>query len=249
LDISALTPTRQPDVPEPVEHDSYTPAEIEEQQAELERAIQEQESAKVRAKEAKELLAHMIAHVDIPVSEFKSWVFNLYWTTQGYTPILQSLVKKRLGEAHKLWQALIEGATNWPCSKCGQVVQRTFGSKTSFSDAKKYRSSFLCPVCQEEKSQAEEVRTREWRERAEQQSSRLDELKSMPYAEYLQTPEWDATRKAALKRARYRCELCNNQGQLHVHHKTYERLGEEYAKDLITLCADCHAKHHGKETH
>jgi 5-methylcytosine-specific restriction endonuclease McrA len=66
----------------------------------------------------------------------------------------------------------------------------------------------------------------------------------MPYSEYLETPEWDKTRKAALKRAHYRCQLCNAHGVLHVHHKTYENLGREPSQDLIVLCKDCHRKHH-----
>ncbi len=76
---------------------------------------------------------------------------------------------------------------------------------------------------------------------------RLRELKSMPYGQYLQTPEWEK-RSASMKRSvGHRCQLCNETGHvLHVHHRTYERRGNEYFKDLIVLCAPCHAKHHDK---
>jgi 5-methylcytosine-specific restriction endonuclease McrA len=68
----------------------------------------------------------------------------------------------------------------------------------------------------------------------------------MPYKEYLKTPEWQATRKAAIKRAGYRCQLCNRTNvPLDVHHRTYERLGEELKDDVIALCNDDHAKFHG----
>jgi len=78
-------------------------------------------------------------------------------------------------------------------------------------------------------------------------SQRINELKAMPYHEYLSTNEWDVIRKHYLKEAGYKCQLCNAEGvELHVHHKTYERRGEEHPDDLIALCKDCHAKVHDK---
>ena len=69
-------------------------------------------------------------------------------------------------------------------------------------------------------------------------------LKSMPYKEYLQTDHWKHTRKSALKRAEYRCQLCNGDAMLQVHHRTYERRGHERASDLIVLCRQCHKDFH-----
>lgn len=71
-------------------------------------------------------------------------------------------------------------------------------------------------------------------------------LASMPYTEYLLSPEWDALRKAALKRAGYLCQVCNRSRVLHVHHRTYERRGAELPGDLTVLCDECHALFHGK---
>src|SRR6266566_7238314 len=70
---------------------------------------------------------------------------------------------------------------------------------------------------------------------------RLDELRSMPYAEYLLTPEWQETRKAALKRAGNRCQVCR-QGDvaLEVYHSSYETLGCEQESDVIALCEACY---------
>lgn len=75
---------------------------------------------------------------------------------------------------------------------------------------------------------------------------RQQELRTMPYAEYLLTPEWQETRRAALKRAGFACQVCNTGERLHVHHRTYERRGAELARDLIVLCGPCHALYHGK---
>lgn len=75
-------------------------------------------------------------------------------------------------------------------------------------------------------------------------TTRLELLQSMPYPAYLQTPEWEAKRLAALRRADNHCELCYAEQTLHVHHKTYARRGDERLSDLIVLCERCHARFH-----
>lgn len=62
---------------------------------------------------------------------------------------------------------------------------------------------------------------------------------------YLATPQWQVKRKGALERANYKCQLCCNKNKLHVHHNTYDRLGNEAISDLIVLCEKCHSHHHG----
>lgn len=70
-------------------------------------------------------------------------------------------------------------------------------------------------------------------------------LKSMPYSDYLKTTHWDTIRLAALKRAGYRCQICNTGNTtLDVHHRTYERRGSELPTDLTVLCRACHEKFH-----
>lgn len=76
---------------------------------------------------------------------------------------------------------------------------------------------------------------------------------SAKYKAHLRSPEWAAIRKAALVRARYRCQLCGlplaklrRLGRhLEVHHNNYENLGHEQPEDLVVLCAGgtgaCHA--------
>lgn len=65
------------------------------------------------------------------------------------------------------------------------------------------------------------------------------------YAEYLQSAAWAAKRVEALERAAYRCQLCNSDRRLAVHHRTYERLGDELPADLTVLCNGCHERFHG----
>ena len=66
------------------------------------------------------------------------------------------------------------------------------------------------------------------------------------YLDYLESPEWYAKRAEVLKRDNHRCTECDAQINLHVHHKTYKRLGNENLDDLITLCYICHMKLHDK---
>ncbi|MDP1846462.1 MAG: winged helix-turn-helix domain-containing protein [Solirubrobacteraceae bacterium] len=74
---------------------------------------------------------------------------------------------------------------------------------------------------------------------------RLDELRRMPYRDYLRTPEWRVTRAATLERAGHSCSLdVTHTDALEVHHRTYERRGRELASDLVVLCHACHLVHH-----
>jgi len=67
------------------------------------------------------------------------------------------------------------------------------------------------------------------------------------YRKYLLTPEWKQRRVFVLERDGRACVLCGSVDELQVHHRTYERRGDELLSDLTTLCAECHAKHHGKD--
>jgi hypothetical protein len=73
----------------------------------------------------------------------------------------------------------------------------------------------------------------------------LATLKAMPYEAYLETAHWKYARVKAIDRAGGSCQLCNERGDLDVHHRTYERRGHEKPGDLIVLCRDCHGRFHG----
>lgn len=75
--------------------------------------------------------------------------------------------------------------------------------------------------------------------------SRIEQLRHMPYSDYLQTPEWKRRRSLALERANHKCQLCGKKNRLEVHHNSYEHLGNEHDLDLVVLCARCHSHHHG----
>ena len=66
----------------------------------------------------------------------------------------------------------------------------------------------------------------------------------MTYADYIRSPQWRETRRGALHRAFHRCQICNGESFLEVHHRDYTRLGHEWAEDLTVLCAACHKRNH-----
>lgn len=130
----------------------------------------------------------------------------------------------------------------YPCKKCGEKIIFKFHTK---SDVKEYLNKTLkvynyCENCRKDEQSIRDFEL-------EKIKKELDALKSMSYRDYLNTPHWREMRKRALKSSGYKCQLCNNFDKtLDVHHRTYERRGEEYIKDLIVLCRPCHSKFHKK---
>ena len=72
-------------------------------------------------------------------------------------------------------------------------------------------------------------------------------ISSISYKEFLQTPYWIFI--ARIKKGQIeRCQLCNSDKKLEVHHSTYDIRGNEinHLDKLTVLCHDCHAKYHDK---
>lgn len=82
-------------------------------------------------------------------------------------------------------------------------------------------------------------------QRADLQSDNGDSAsRKEAYHAYLQSADWKRKRIAAIERAGDRCQVCNSPKKLHVHHRTYERVGHEAPGDLTVLCKKCHALFH-----
>lgn len=64
------------------------------------------------------------------------------------------------------------------------------------------------------------------------------------HEQYLQSDWWKKTREERLRMDGYRCSWCGSEKDLNVHHYSYDYLGCEDAKELITLCEDCHDRLH-----
>lgn len=126
------------------------------------------------------------------------------------------------------------------CYKCGNTLYINSRSDLFSKKSSNYNECDECWKAAGTRQSAEYIA------QIETFKNRQRDLHIMPYREYLQTDEWQETRMRMLKKAGFRCQLCNKQGNLNVHHRTYERRGYEDPKDLIVLCADCHAKFHDK---
>jgi len=64
------------------------------------------------------------------------------------------------------------------------------------------------------------------------------------YQEYLNSEEWFAKRAMVLRFWDYKCVICYSDKNLHLHHRTYARRGDENVTDLIPLCKNCHSLYH-----
>lgn len=55
--------------------------------------------------------------------------------------------------------------------------------------------------------------------------------------------EYEIIRKGVLERDGWRCQECGSMENLHIHHmKPRSQLGSDTMDNLMTLCANCHAK-------
>lgn len=126
---------------------------------------------------------------------------------------------------------------------CGYSWQTTV---SSWAESRRHlEGKVICYKCREQKEKDDDEQWQEWEVKIDRER---ELLKTMPYAQYLKTDHWQSVRKNALRHARYRCQLCNKQAPLYVHHRTYERRGEELLSDVIALCQLCHEKHHDIHT-
>jgi len=66
------------------------------------------------------------------------------------------------------------------------------------------------------------------------------------YRAYLQTEAWKRRRTLVLRAYGYRCAVCNGARTVQVHHRTYQRAGNEAFHDLVPLCRDCHEVFHAR---
>ena len=84
--------------------------------------------------------------------------------------------------------------------------------------------------------------------RSRNREFRMRQLGFESYSEYLRSPAWHEVKvryRASIREAR--CQLCGSTLDLHLHHLTYDRVGEELVSDLILLCGGCHAAVHDLE--
>lgn len=72
----------------------------------------------------------------------------------------------------------------------------------------------------------------------------------MDYKEYLKTEHWQEIRELKLQSVNYKCQICNSNKELNIHHRSYENLYNEqnHLEDLTVLCKECHGLYHDRLT-
>lgn len=85
-----------------------------------------------------------------------------------------------------------------------------------------------------------------WKSPSPSHEQQGDELQGIPYGDYLASAEWAVKRDHAIRLAGGRCAVCNSGKSLQVHHRTYDRIGNELPSDLLVLCKGCHELFHTK---
>lgn len=71
--------------------------------------------------------------------------------------------------------------------------------------------------------------------------------KRVEYDDYLRSPEWKRKASLIMQRANHRCEGCLSRPATQVHHLTYAHMHNEFAFELVALCAPCHQRIHQSE--
>lgn len=177
-------------------------------------------------------------------------VADLFWTfNRGPRELMQVFGVDR----YRFWYSVAKHQHSRFCPQCSGLFFM------HYVDADHEKSSqglvILCPGCSavyrradaDETARAnrvvDDMRARE-KAQEEARIARVAELKAMPYGEYLQTEHWQQTRLVALERDGYACRVCGSTESLNVHHRTYDRRGEEAPGDMTTLCQPCHQLFH-----
>lgn len=140
------------------------------------------------------------------------------------------------------------GEILYRCDECDDVVQVQFECLEAWRVSK--IGAVTCRKCNAARRQAAADAAWKSKRAADKamedanRSLRAVGLRALPYDEYLKTDHWQQVRQEAHKRDGGRCRVCNSPENLNVHHRTYERLGEELPDDVTTLCQPCHEMFH-----
>lgn len=74
--------------------------------------------------------------------------------------------------------------------------------------------------------------------------AQLPDMSLLSYDDYLASEAWRNRRQIMLERFSHKCQLCGGSDRLQVHHRTYDRIGNERPEDLTVLCGACHTVFH-----
>jgi len=64
------------------------------------------------------------------------------------------------------------------------------------------------------------------------------------YEKYMKSAAWEAKKSAYYSKRKKKCASCCTTESIHLHHLSYDNLGDEPFKDLMPLCDMCHGALH-----
>lgn len=153
----------------------------------------------------------------------------------------QNLVDIRFEQVNGTWVQRVA------CSNCRTLIG---GAKKKGDDFLKLR-----PYTQESYKQTEQDRRQSFthlRNNLTSFSEKFREDKNRlwweQYTAYLKTDKWKHLRQQVLERENFMCQGCHYSKAVHVHHTTYDNLGDELLFQLVALCVQCHNKLHPEKS-
>jgi 5-methylcytosine-specific restriction endonuclease McrA len=177
----------------------------------------------------------------------------LYWNVPEVTV---SMIKEFMyPERKQIHKIIDEFETNIECKVCHNLlVAKSRNQLREWmmvdyrrSKNKRIDNDHICDKCKELIGKEQKLERDDLLRKEEDYRKERIRYINMPYSEYLKTDIWNERRKRHLRSAGYRCQVCNTKNaKLNIHHRTYERLGEEYFTDLIVLCESCHSLFHNQ---
>lgn len=204
-------------------------------------AIQEAKHRIDHAKESAQKLASRELHAAYVVDDQAAieLATQLYWFHQD--SVNSTTITSVIGASPQNITEFIGAASiKVVCRECGNAYDVIIKSRTALRAARS--DHHTCEECQEK---ARQTRHEEFEAYQQRLTDEYNHLRTMPYTEYLKTDHWQELRTKMLKRAGFRCQVCNAKNvSLHVHHRTYANRGRETYSDLIVLCANCHETFH-----
>jgi hypothetical protein len=190
----------------------------------------------------KEFFGNVGAYIEDPDRD--AVLKYIYWHSEFLEDTFASVMGCTAGDLRK---RLKIKTPQFKCSFCGKAI--SVKSRTEVAALLEGTMEPMCHRCKDEKARKHWIETQaELISRSGKigvAPMRIFRLQTMPYGDYLWTPEWRATRLRALIRAEFKCSLCGSTELLQVHHLAYERRGCEQDEDLVVLCTKCHQGTHG----
>jgi hypothetical protein len=219
-----------------------------EQLDELERSYLEQKS---QITNAVALAANQLGQLADSQALRAQLIHKLYWNKKIPADIIGAAFGLKIQRMIKIAGSF---AMNFPCANsCGGELTKTF---TSRSDRDKYisdrvgkrwrylRSNYLCADCSELEQLERETKEVQRRERHRR---RDEELRNMPWDEFIESKEWIRHRNIHIHSISFQCEVCHESNRtLHIHLGGDSVQGHPsvhgYAFYSTVLCRDCKAR-------